>query len=81
MGLVYDGANNIVQTIAVRDVASNEGLGVVVSPLTNAAINGFADATGAPNAFTSTGGPTSKTISTFGTNGSGQYCFNMLNPA
>jgi hypothetical protein len=84
MAFSYDAEGNIVQNIATSSVGFNQGVGVVVSPLTNAAINGNASPTGAPNTFGTVSrdlSPKTTVTSAFGTNGSGQVCFNFQNPA
>lgn len=75
----YDAAQNIVQSIPASSTGFTEG--AVTSPLTNAAINGFVDPNGAPNAFTSTGGPKTAAFSVQVTNGSGQVCAVISNPS
>ena len=82
--VTYDANLNIIQTITAKAVGFNEGDGVVVSPLTNAAINGFGDATGAPNTYGTVGrdlSPKTTSISFASTNGSGQVTSVLLNPA
>jgi hypothetical protein len=82
--LNYDAVGGIEQTIPANSVGFNVGIGAVVSPLTNAAINGNASPTAAPNAFGTTGHDLSVTTAAFsvtGTNGFGQACFTATNPA
>jgi hypothetical protein len=50
----YDAVGNIEQTITTSAIGFNQGIGVVVSPLTNAAVQPNVAPTGAPNSFSTT---------------------------